>query len=69
MNYRDSENKLDGLEAIKSRALGMAQQGADALEVRDFIKDAKTELAYEVPDVEKFKKARSTAAKFKGKKD
>lgn len=60
--------RIQGLEAIKDKALGMAQTGADSLEVRNFIIDAKKELAYELPDQEAFTKAMNATLAYKAKK-
>ena len=54
MNIEDRKNKVAGLEAIKNKALEMAKDGKDSLEVRDFVTNAKKELAFEVPDEEAF---------------
>ena len=70
MDIEARKNKVAGLEAIKNKALDMAQQGSDSLEVRDFVSKAKRELAFEVPDEEAFGKAVKAAGKFKeSKKD
>ena len=37
MNIEDRKNKVAGLEAIKNKALEMAKDGKDSLEVRDFV--------------------------------
>ena len=60
--------RIQGLEAIKDKALGMAQTGSDSLEVRDFIQSAKKELAYELPDEEAFLKATRATLAYKAKK-
>ena len=65
MDLQDQEKKVEALEAIKARALDMAGQGADSFEVRDFITDAKKELAYELPDTEAFEKAARAAGRAK----
>ena len=65
MNIEDRKNKVAGLEAIKDKALEMAKDGKDSLEVRDFVTNAKKELAFEVPDEEAFKKAAKASGKFK----
>ena len=65
MNIEDRKNKVAGLEAIKNKALEMAKDGKDSLEVRDFVTSAKKELAFEVPDEEAFRKAAKAAGKFK----
>ena len=43
MDVESRQNKVDGLEAIKNKALDMAAQGKDSLEVRDFVTNAKKE--------------------------
>tara|TARA_E500000318_G_scaffold53101_1_gene49433 strand:+ start:119 stop:331 length:213 start_codon:yes stop_codon:yes gene_type:complete len=68
MNAETRKQRVEGLEAIKARALNMAVQGADSLEVRDFITDAKTSLAYELPDREAFDKAVKATLTYKKKK-
>ncbi len=68
MDIEARKNKVAGLEAIKNKALDMAQQGSDSLEVRDFVSKAKRELAFEVPDEEAFSKAAKAAGKFKESK-
>ena len=68
MDIKDRQNKLQGLEAIKRKALIMVDQGKDAFEIRDFIGSASKELAYQVPDEEAFNKAVKAAGKFKKSK-
>ena len=65
MEVEDRKNKVAGLEAIKNKALDMAAQGFNSLEVRDFVTKAKKELAFEVPDEEAFRKAARASGKFK----
>ena len=65
MDIEDRKNKVAGLEAIKNKALEMAKEGKDSLEVRDFVTEAKKELAFEVPDEEAFRKAAKASGKFK----
>ena len=65
MDIEDRKNKVAGLEAIKDKALEMAKDGKDSLEVRDFVTSAKKELAFEVPDEEAFGKAVKAASAFK----
>ena len=57
--------RVQGLESIRDRALQMAEKGADATEVRDFIDRGKTELAYELPDSESATRAFEAVKKFK----
>ena len=54
MDIASRKDKVAGLEAIKNKALEMAKDGKDSLEVRDFVTEAKKELAFEVPDEEAF---------------
>ena len=68
MDIEDRKNKVAGLEAIKNKALEMAKDGSDSLEVRDFVTRAKKELAFEVPDEEAFRKAARASGKFKRSK-
>tara|TARA_A100001391_G_scaffold78689_1_gene51105 strand:+ start:347 stop:559 length:213 start_codon:yes stop_codon:yes gene_type:complete len=68
MEVEDRKNKVAGLEAIKNKALDMAAQGFNSLEVRDFVTKAKKELAFEVPDEEAFRKAARASGKFKRSK-
>ena len=65
MDIEDRKNKVAGLEAIKVKALKMAKDGSDSLEVRDFVTRAKKELAFDLPDEEAFRKAAKASGKFK----
>jgi len=57
------QKRVEALESIKGKALDMAKEGRDSLEVRDFVTNAKKELAYQLPDEEAFNKAvRATKA-------
>jgi hypothetical protein len=69
MNVEDRKNKVRGLEAIKSKAIDMAMQGKDSLEIRDFVGGSTKELAYELPDDEAFVKAVKASKKFKESKE
>jgi hypothetical protein len=57
MEERDRAQRVIGLEAIKAKAEELADQGADALEVRTFIKGARGELARQKPDWQQYAKA------------
>ena len=57
MEQRDRAQRVIGLEAIKAKAEELADQGADALEVRTFIKGARGELARQKPDWQQYAKA------------
>ena len=69
MNIEDRKNKVKGLEAIKAKAIDMAMQGKDSLEIRDFVGGSTKELAYELPDEEAFVKAVKASKKFKESKE
>jgi hypothetical protein len=62
------QQRVEALEKIKDKALGMAKTGRDSLEVRDFVTEAKKELAYELPDEESFRKAVSATQAYMRKK-
>ena len=68
MEAADRERKIQGLENLKSRAMQMAEGGADSNEVRGFIDEGKKELAYEIPDEDAFKKAAKATLKYKKSK-
>ena len=65
MDIASRKDKVAGLEAIKDKALKMAKDGSDSLEVRDFVTRAKKELAFDLPDEEAFRKAAKASGKFK----
>ena len=65
MDIESRKDKIAGLEAIKNKALEMAKDGKDSLEVRDFVTRAKKELAFDLPDEEAFRKAAKASGKFK----
>ena len=62
------QKRVEGLEAIKNKALQMAQDGADDMEVRDFVTEGKRRLAFEIPDQEAFDKAVKATLRYKNKK-
>jgi acyl carrier protein len=68
MEFEKRAKRVEALEAIKNKALSMAQEGADSLDVRNFVIDAKKELAYELPDQEAFDKAMKATLAYKAKK-
>ena len=68
MDIEEKKKRIQGLEAIKNRAMKMATEGKDSLEVRDFITDAKQELAYELPNEEAFRKAVAATQRYQQKK-
>jgi hypothetical protein len=68
MDAGTRQKRIEGLEAIKNKAFDMATKGADSLEVRDFVNEAKTSLAYELPDEEAFFKAARATLAYKKKR-
>ena len=68
MDAGTRQKRVEGLEAIKSKALEMASQGSTDGEVREFIEDGKKELAFSLPDEDAFKKAVSAAKSYKKSK-
>lgn len=67
MDAGTRQKRVEGLEAIKNRALSMAEEGVDSLEVRDFVTAAKKELAYELPDEDAFQKAAKAVIAYRRK--
>ena len=68
MDAGTRQKRVEGLEAIKDRALQMAVDGKTDGEVRDFIDEGKKELAFNLPDEDAFKKAVSAAKSYKKSK-
>lgn len=68
MDAGTRQKRVEALEAIKNKAMEMAVDGNDSLEVRNFVKDAKANLAYELPDEEAFMKAAQATLAYKRKK-
>ena len=68
MDGETRRQRVEALETIKKKAMDMAGEGRDSLEVRDFVTSAKKELAYELPDEDAFKKAMSATLAYKAKK-
>jgi len=68
MDAGTRQKRVEGLEAIKNKALSMAREGRDSLEVRDFVTSAKKELAYELPDEDAFQKAAKAVIAYRRKK-
>jgi acyl carrier protein len=60
------QKRVEALEKIKENALERAKEGADSFEVRNFVTEAKKELAYQLPDEEAFKKAVRGYASLQG---
>lgn len=63
MNDDERLQKVEALGKVKSRAEEMANQGADAFEVRNFINEGTKKLAFMLPDEEAFRKAARAAAR------
>ena len=63
------QKRVEALEKIKDEALKCAKGGSDSLEVRDFVTEAKKELAYSLPDEEAFKKAVRATQAYKGSRE
>lgn len=68
MDAGTRQKRVEALEVIKDKALDMAKEGKDSLEVRDFVTSARKELAYELPDEEAFKKAVNVTMAYKGQR-
>lgn len=68
MDAGTRQKRVEALEKIKDKALNMAQEGRDSLEVRDFVTAAKKELAYELPDEDAFNKAMNATLAYKRQK-
>jgi len=68
MDAGTRQKRVEGLEAIKSKALKMAADGRTDGEVREFIEDGKRELAFNLPDEDAFRKAVGAAKKYKKSK-
>jgi hypothetical protein len=69
MDAGTRQKRVEALEAIKNKAMEMAIEGKDSLDVRNFVKEAKTTLAYELPDEEAFAKAAKATMDYKRKKE
>jgi uncharacterized protein YpuA (DUF1002 family) len=65
MDAGTRQKRVEALEAIKMKAMEMATKGNDSLDVRSFVKDAKMNLAFELPDQEAFEKAKSATLAYK----
>jgi hypothetical protein len=69
MDLKQRVNKVKGLEAVKEQAMRMADEGADALEVRSFVNEGAKRVAYEHPDEDAFLKAAKATFGYKQKRD
>jgi hypothetical protein len=64
------QKRVEALEKIKEHALGRAKEGADPLEVRDFVTSAKKELAYSASrrrSIQESGKSDPSLSRFKSK--
>ena len=68
MDAGTRQKRVEGLEAIKGKALNMAKDGKTDGEIRDFIDEGKRELAFNLPDEDAFRKAVSAAERYKKSK-
>ena len=68
MDAEVRQQRIEALEKIKDQAMGMAKEGRDSFEVRNFVTNAKKELAYQLPDEEAFKKAVNATRAYMSKK-
>ncbi len=69
MDAGTRQKRVEALEAIKNKAMEMAVKGNDSLDVRNFVNEAKMNLAYELPDEEAFKKAKRATLAYKRQKE
>lgn len=68
MDAGTRQKRVEALETIKNKALNLAKEGRDSFEVRNFVTEAKKELAYELPDEESFKKAMNATLAYRRSK-
>ena len=68
MDAGTRQKRVEGLEAIKGKALQMAADGKSEGEVRDFIDEGKKDLAFNLPDEGAFRKAVKAADRYKKSK-
>jgi hypothetical protein len=61
MDANDRAQRVVALKAIKAKAEEMANEGADPITVRTFIKGSRGELARQKPDWQEYAKALSAA--------
>jgi hypothetical protein len=69
MDLEQRINKVKGLESIKEQAMRMADEGADALEVRSFVNEGAKRMAYENPDEDAFRNAAKATLAYKQQKE
>ena len=65
MDEQQRLNKVLGLQALQEQATKMAGEGANALEVRNFVSEGAKKIAYQFPDEEAFHKATKATLAYK----
>jgi hypothetical protein len=61
MNPRERAEKIVALTAIKDKALNLAKEGADPVQVQTFVAGARKKLAEERPDPDTYRQAAGAA--------
>ena len=69
MQDQDRLNKILGLQAVHEQATKMANEGADPLQIRNFIGEGAKKVAYTYPDEEAFHKAAKATLQYKKQKE
>lgn len=64
MNPKDSMEKAIALQAVAKKAKELEDKGADNIDIANFVVGAKSELANQKPDPEKYTQAATSAAKW-----
>ena len=65
MDIQDRTKKVQALEGIKAKALDMADQGANSMDVRNFVSESSKRVAYELPDEDAFHRAATATMAYK----
>jgi len=65
MDVQDRINKVQELQAVRDEAFKMADKGADAFEVRNFVAEGAKKIAYEHPDEDAFHQAARATLAYK----
>ena len=68
MDIQDRTKKVQALEGIKAKALDMADQGANSMDVRNFVSESSKRVAYELPDEDAFHRAATATMAYKQSK-
>jgi len=68
MDIQDRTRKVQALQDIKSKALDMADKGANSMDVRNFVTESSKKVAYEIPDEDAFHRAASATMAYKQSK-